>query len=63
MSKDLNKSYSVQNLDTFKVEHVIRECLFAFPYMWASVALLIDGSCLIMLYLFNPQFVRTSSYT
>ena len=61
VSKDLNKNCSFQELVTFEVESVIRKCLSAFPYIWASV-LLIDGSCLIMLYLFNPQLVRVSSY-
>jgi hypothetical protein len=42
VSKDLNKNCSVQGLVTFEVEHVIKECLFAFPYMWASVSSLID---------------------
>ena len=61
VSKDLNKNCSFQSLVTVKVESVIRECLFAFPYIWASVSL-IDGSCLIMPYLFNAQLVRVSSY-
>ena len=37
VSKDLNKNCSVHNLTTFEVEHVISECLFAFPYLWVSV--------------------------
>ena len=37
VSKDLNKIFSVHCLGTFEVEQVIRECLFAFPYIWASV--------------------------
>ena len=61
MSKDLNKNCSFQRLVTFEVESVIRECLVAFPYIWASV-LLIDGSSQIMLHLFNPQLVRVSTY-
>jgi hypothetical protein len=62
VSKNLNKNCSVQRLVTFEVEDVIRECLIPFPYIWASVSLLIDGLCLFMLYLFNPQLVRASSY-
>ena len=46
MSKYLNKNCSAQKLDTLEIEHVIRECLFAFPFMWASVLLLIDGPAL-----------------
>ena len=55
VGKDLNKNCSVQGLATFEVECIIRECLFAFPYMWASVSLLIDDSCLIMLVSFQPS--------
>jgi hypothetical protein len=62
MSKDLNKNCSVQRLVTFEVENVIQECLFAFPYIWASIQFLIEGSCLIMLHLFNLQLVRFGSY-
>ena len=62
MSKDLNQDCSVQGLVTFAVESVIKECLFAFPYMWASVSLLIDGPCLMMVYLFNSQFVSVLAY-
>ena len=50
VSKDLNKNCSVRTCVTLEVESVIRACLFAFPYIWASV-LLIDDPCLIMLYL------------
>jgi hypothetical protein len=61
VSKDLNRNCSVQELGSFEVEDVITECLYAFPYIWASVSFLIDGSCLIMLHLFNAQMVRASS--
>ena len=44
---------SFQRLVTFDVVPVIRECLWAFPYMWVSVLLLIDGSYLIMLLSFQ----------
>ena len=57
---NLNKNCSVQRLDTFNVESVVKECLHAFPYIWASFSLLIDGSCLNMLHLFNPQVVRAN---
>jgi hypothetical protein len=62
MSKDLNKNCRVQKLVTFEMENIIRECLYAFPYIWASIQFLIEGSCLIMLHLFNLQLVRASSY-
>ena len=62
VSKVLNKNCSVHHLTTFEVEHVISECLYAFPHIWASVQVSIDGSCLIMLHLFNLQLVRASPY-
>ena len=37
---------SVQRLVSLNIGHIVRECLFGFPYTWASVLLLIDGSCL-----------------
>ena len=42
--KDLDKNFSVHCLVTFDVEDVIQKCLFAFPYIWASVSVSINGS-------------------
>ena len=53
MRKYVDKDYSVFCLVTFKVEDVIQKCLFSFPYIWASVLVLIDGLQLNMLYLIN----------
>ena len=53
MRKYVDKDYSVFSLVTFEVQDVIQKCLFPFPYIWASVSVLIDGSQLNMLYLIN----------
>ena len=44
MRKDLDKNDSVNCLVTSEVEDVIKEIIFAFPYIWASVSVSIDGS-------------------
>ena len=46
VNKYLDKNYRVHCLVTFafEVEEVIQECLFAFPYIWASVSVSNDGS-------------------
>ena len=41
---NLDKNCSVQNLVKFEVENVVQECLFAFPYIWASALVSIEGS-------------------
>ena len=42
--KYVDKDYSVHCLVTFEVEDVIQRILYAFPYIWASVLVSIDGS-------------------
>ncbi len=53
MSDDLNKHCSVYSGAGFEVkrtEGIVRECLYPFPYIWASVdKVLICGTCLMML--------------
>ena len=36
MSDNLNNNCSVYSRAGFEVEHVVRECLISFPYIWAS---------------------------
>ena len=43
VSKDIDKNYSVHSLVTFEVEEVIKKCLVAFPYIWVSLLLSING--------------------